>query len=65
MNLLFDKLLGFAEELGGEDGNGGGAISNFVVLNLGDVDEDFGGGVVEGDRFEDSGAIVGDNNFSC
>lgn len=64
VDLLVDQALGLAEELGGENGHGGGSISNFVVLHLGDVHENFGGGVVEGDGFEDGGAVVGDHDLT-
>jgi hypothetical protein len=65
MNLLFNELFGFAEELGSKDSDRGGSVSNFVVLDFGNIDEDFGSGVVEGDGFEDGGSVIGDYDFSC
>ena len=39
-------------------------VADFVVLDFRDVDQDFRGGVVERDGFEDGGAVVGDGNLS-
>mmetsp|Transcript_9730 Transcript_9730/g.13306 ORF Transcript_9730/g.13306 Transcript_9730/m.13306 type:complete len:334 (+) Transcript_9730:749-1750(+) len=62
VDFLGNELLGLLEELTGHDGDGGGAITDLLVLSLGDVDEDLGGGVVDVDRFENSGTIVGDSD---
>lgn len=59
-----DELLGLAQDLGGEDGDGRRAVADLVVLDLGDVDEDLGGRVVEGDALEDGGAVVGDGDLA-
>ena len=37
VDLLFDELVGFSEEFTGKDSNGGGTVTNFFVLSLGDV----------------------------
>lgn len=40
-------------------------ISNLVILNLGDVDQNLRGGVVERDALEDGRAVVGDRDLAC
>ena len=40
--------------------DGGVPISDFVILALGDVDEDLGGRVFDVEQFEDGGPVVGD-----
>jgi len=63
VNSLSNKLLSFLEELASHDGDSGGTITNLFVLGHGDVDEDFGGRVVDVDGFEDGGSIIGDSNL--
>jgi len=43
------KLFGFSEQLSSKDSDSGGSISNFFVLGLGNIDEDFSCGVVDED----------------
>ena len=62
VNFLVDELLGFLEEFSGHDSDGGGTITDFFVLGLGDVDQNFGGRVVNPDRLENGGTIVGDGD---
>ena len=57
-----DELFGFSQEFRGEDADGCGAIANFVVLDFGDVDEDLGSGVVEGNGLQDGGSVVGNGD---
>lgn len=57
-----DELLGLTEELGGKNTDRRGSVTDFVVLDLGDVDKDLGGGVVEGDRLEDGRSVVGNDD---
>lgn len=63
MNFHVNELLSFSEQLSCEDCDGGGAVSNFLVLGFGDIDEDLGSRVVDVHRSEDGGAIVGDVNM--
>jgi hypothetical protein len=58
VNLLVHERLGFTEEFGGEHSHRCRAVADFIVLDFADVDKDFGGGVVERDGLEDSGAVV-------
>lgn len=64
VDLLVDEFLGLAQELGSKDGDGGGAITNLVVLNFRDIDEDFGRGVIESYGFEDCGTVIGHHDLS-
>lgn len=59
VDFLVNEFLGFAQKLGSKDGDGGGAITNFIVLNFRNVDEHFGRRVVESYGFEDCGAVIG------
>lgn len=43
------EFFGFTEEFASEDGHGRRAITDFLVLGFGDVDEDAGGRVVDVD----------------
>ena len=63
VNSLRDKLLGLLEEFTGHDGNSGGTITDLFVLGHGDVDKDFGGRVVDVNRFEDGGSVISDSNL--
>jgi hypothetical protein len=40
MDFLVDELFCFAEEFGGEDADGGCPITNFIILDFGNVYED-------------------------
>jgi hypothetical protein len=40
VDFLVDEDFCFAEEFGGEDADGRCSVSDFVVLDFGDVDED-------------------------
>ncbi|KAI3491659.1 hypothetical protein L1887_43971 [Cichorium endivia] len=55
-----DQLFCFAQQFGRQHTHAGGAIAHLVVLHLGDVDQDLGGGIVEVNGLEDGGAVVGD-----
>ena len=63
-HLLVDQRFGLAEELRGEDADRGGAVAHHVVLDLGDVDQDLGRRVVEHDRRQDRGAVVGHRDLA-
>lgn len=57
---LRNELLGLPQELRSEHADTRCPVSNLIVLNLGDVDEDLGGGIVKLDGLENRCAIVGD-----
>lgn len=62
VHALFNELLGILEELSGGENDGGGTISDFVVLGLGDIDQGLGGGVNNVEEADKSGTIVGDGH---
>lgn len=64
VNLVPDEVASPLEQLGGQDNDGGGAVAHFSVLELGKLDEHFGGRVLDLDALEDGGAVIGDEDFS-
>ena len=64
MNAVPDELVAALEELSGEDDDGGGAVSDFAVLDLRQLDEHFGGGVSDLKLLEDGGAVVRDGDIT-
>ena len=60
MDFEFDESLGFSEKFRSKDGDGSSSIADFIVLHLGELAEDLGGGVVNTTRSEDSCAVIGD-----
>mmetsp|Transcript_21072 Transcript_21072/g.56744 ORF Transcript_21072/g.56744 Transcript_21072/m.56744 type:complete len:204 (-) Transcript_21072:64-675(-) len=59
VQLLLHELLRLAQQLPCEHAHTRGAVAHLLVLGLGDVDEEFGGGVVDEDALEDGGSIIG------
>jgi hypothetical protein len=59
MDFEFDESLGFSEKFRRKDGDGSGSIADFVVLNLGELAEDLGGGVIDTARSENSCSVIG------
>jgi len=62
VHALLNELLGSLEELSGGEDDGGGTISDFVILRLGDIDEGLGGGVDNIEETDKGGTIVGDSD---
>jgi hypothetical protein len=62
VNLVLDEVVGATEELGSDDNDGGGTVSNLLVLLLGELDEDATSRVLDFDELEDSRAVVRDGN---
>mmetsp|Transcript_115344 Transcript_115344/g.246512 ORF Transcript_115344/g.246512 Transcript_115344/m.246512 type:complete len:332 (-) Transcript_115344:28-1023(-) len=58
VHLLLYQVLRVPQHLGSKDNDRGGAVSAFIVLRLGDVDQDLCGRVIDPDRFQDRGPIV-------
>ena len=58
MDFERDKSLCFFEQFAGEDDDGSGAIPDFVILNFGNVDENFGSRIVNADGFENRRSVV-------
>ena len=64
VDLLAHKLLSLAQELSGEHADRGGAVTDLLILNLGEVHEDLGGRVVKVDGLEDRGTVVGNDQVT-
>ena len=64
MNLVLDELVSSLKKLSSEDDNGGGTVTDFTVLDLGEFDEDLSGGVSDLEILENCGAIVSDGHIA-
>jgi hypothetical protein len=63
VDLRFDELVRTAEELGGDDDDGSGTVADLLVLLLREVDEDPAGRVLDCEKREDGGTVIGDGDF--
>ena len=61
---LVDESLGLFQELSGCEDNGGGSVSNLVVLRSCDINEGLGSWMDDVKKADESGAIVGDGDTS-
>lgn len=64
MDTLLEELLTGVKEGSSDDNDGGGSISGFNILSLGDLDEHLGGRVDDLHLLEDGGSIVSDEDLS-
>ena len=64
VDAVLDQVVAAAEELGGDDDDRGGAVADLVVLELGQIDQDAGGGMLHLELAEDGGAVVGDEDVA-
>jgi hypothetical protein len=62
VHAFLDELLSSLEELSSGENDGGGTISDFVILGLGDIDEGLGGGVDNIEETDKSGTIIGNGD---
>lgn len=62
VDLVLDEIVRALEELGGDEDDRGGSVSDLLVLLLSELNEDTASGVVDFDEVEDRGAIVRDRN---
>jgi len=58
VHAFFNEVFGNLEELSSGKDDGGGTISDFVVLGLGDIDESLGGGVDNVEETDKGGSII-------
>ena len=65
MDLLSDQLFRLSQQFCSQDANTGRSIADFVVLDLGNVDKNFRGGIVELNSLENCCTVVGDVDFTC
>jgi len=61
---LGHEIGGGLKQSTGHDDNGCGTITSLNILSLGDFDKHSSGGVDDLHLFEDSGTIIGDQNFT-
>jgi len=64
VHAFFNELFGLLEELTGRQDDGGGTVTDLVVLRLGNVDQSLGGGVHNVEESDKSSAIIGDDHLS-
>lgn len=58
MNLVFDEVVRALEELGGDEDDRSRAVSDLLVLLLGELDEDPARGVLDLDQVQDRRSVV-------
>ena len=58
MNLVLDEFVGTTEKLSSDDDDRGGAITDFLVLLLGEFDEDLCGGVFDFEKLENGSTVI-------
>lgn len=63
VDLVFDQLVGSLEELGSNDHDRGGAVTDFLVLLLGQLDKNSSCRMLHLQHVENSGTIVGDGDI--
>ena len=64
MDVVLDQLVTSLQELSGENNNGCCTITDLSILNLGELNQNFGGWMSDLQLFENCGAIVGDGNIT-
>jgi hypothetical protein len=64
MNLHVHQPLALPQQLARQHADGGRSVSDLVVLDFGNVDEDLCGSVVEGDGLEDGRTVVCDGDLA-
>jgi hypothetical protein len=64
VDALVEELLGLVEQGTGEDNDTGRAVTDLVVLGLGELDEEASGLVLDFHLLDNGGSVVGDNNIT-
>ena len=59
VDLEFDESFSFSKELRSKDGDRSGSIADFIILDLGELAKNLGGGVVDSAGSENSGTVIG------
>lgn len=62
MQSHMDQFLPFSQQLSSKHCNSSGSVSDFLILCLGDVNQNFGSRVINMHGPEDSGSVIGDTN---
>jgi hypothetical protein len=60
---VLHELVSSSQKLGGDQDNRGSAVTDLLVLLVRKVDEDLAGGVLDVEKAENRGTIVGDSNI--
>mmetsp|Transcript_57657 Transcript_57657/g.65792 ORF Transcript_57657/g.65792 Transcript_57657/m.65792 type:complete len:230 (+) Transcript_57657:1219-1908(+) len=63
VDTLFNITLGFLQEGSGQQNDGGGSITDFLILRLGNVDQSFSSRVNNFQILHNGGTIIGDDNL--
>jgi hypothetical protein len=64
VDLVLHKFVGSLQKLGGEDDDGGSTITNFSILDLGELNEHLSGGVSDFQLLKNCGAVICDGHIS-
>jgi len=64
VNSFIQKFLGLVKNCTSEDNNTSCSITDLVILRSGQLDEEFGGLVMNFHLFQDGGTIIGDDDFT-
>jgi hypothetical protein len=64
MNVVLNEFISSLEELSGQDDDRGGTITDFSILDLGELDKNFGSWMCDLQLLQDCGAIVGDRDVT-
>lgn len=57
-----DQFLSLSQQLSSKHCNSGGSISDFLILCLGDINQNLGGRVINMHGPEDGGSVIGDTD---
>lgn len=63
MDLVLDELVSASEKFGGKDDDRSGAVADFFVLLLSELDEDATGRMFDLEQVEDGRAVVRDGDI--
>ena len=64
MDVVLHELVASFQKLSGKDDDGCSTVTNLSILDLGELNQNLGGGVSDLELLEDGGAIVGDGHIT-
>ena len=64
MNIIFNQIISSLQKFSCQDDNRSSSISYFSILNLRELNENFGGRMCYLKQFKNSGSIIGNGNIS-
>jgi hypothetical protein len=59
VNAVLHELIAASKQLCGDEDNGGGTITDLLILLLGEVDKNLASGILDIEETENGGTIVG------